>query len=132
MGEKDADVPAEARSAQGGQGVETATDRLRIILGQERLDVLASSRVLVLGLGGVGSNCVEALARGGVGELVLVDRDIVQPSNINRQAVAYHSTIGRAKTDVMEEIVHDINPDCRVTTVHRFLSKENLVPTLEA
>ena len=132
MGEKDADVPAEARSARNGQGVETATDRLRIILGQERLDVLASSRVLVLGLGGVGSNCVEALARGGVGELVLVDRDIVQPSNINRQAVAYHSTIGRAKTDVMEEIVHDINPDCRVTTVHRFLSKENLVPTLEA
>lgn len=132
MGEKDADVPAEARSAQGGQGVETATDRLRIILGQERLDVLASSRVLVLGLGGVGSNCVEALARGGVGELVLVDRDVVQPSNINRQAVAYHSTIGRAKTDVMEEIVHDINPDCRVTTVHQFLSKENLVPTLDA
>ena len=94
--------------------------------------MLASSRVLVLGLGGVGSNCVEALARGGVGELVLVDRDIVQPSNINRQAVAYHSTIGQAKTDVMERIVHDINPDCRVTTVHRFLSKENLVPTLEA
>lgn len=132
MGEKNADVPAGASSGGGAIEPETTTDRLRIILGQERLDVLASSRVLVLGLGGVGSNCVEALARGGVGELVLVDRDVVQPSNINRQAVAYHSTIGRAKTDVMEEIVHDINPACKVATVHQFLSKENLVPTLDA
>lgn len=62
-----------ATAAEAAPQVETATDRLRIILGQERLDTLARSRVLVLGLGGVGSNCVEALARGGVGELVLVD-----------------------------------------------------------
>lgn len=78
--------------AAGSQAVareETATDRLQIVLGREGLDRLRASTVMVLGLGGVGSNCVVALARGGVGGLVLVDRDVVGPSNINRQ-------IGRA------------------------------------
>ena len=71
-----------------------------------------------------------ALARGGVGSLVLVDRDVVAPSNINRQAVAYQSTVGQAKTEVMARIVADINPTCEVTTLRTFLSKESLVPAL--
>lgn len=106
--------------------------RLRLVLGEEGLTKLEAARVMVLGLGGVGSNCVEALARGGVGRLVLVDRDVVEASNINRQAVAYQSTIGQPKTEVMARIVADINPTCQVVTLHQFLSKADLVPTLSA
>lgn len=117
-------LPAEAQ--------ESPTDRLRIVMGDEALERVQNARVMILGIGGVGSNCAEALARGGVGELVLVDRDVVAPSNINRQAVAFHSTVGRPKTEVMAELIADINPECKLTLVHKFLSKENLVPTLAA
>lgn len=79
---------------------ETTKDRLRLILGEEGLARLDGACIMVIGLGGVGSNCVEALARGGVGNLVLLDRDVVAPSNVNCQAVAYASTIGRPKADV--------------------------------
>ena len=73
---------------------ETPTSRIELVMGKGAVRRLANSHVVVLGLGGVGSNCAEALARGGVGSLVLVDRDVVEPSNINRQAVAYTSTVG--------------------------------------
>jgi tRNA A37 threonylcarbamoyladenosine dehydratase len=63
---------------------------------------------MVLGVGGVGSHCIEALARSGVGKLILVDNDTVSLTNINRQAIAFHSTIGKYKTKVMEEIIKDI------------------------
>ncbi len=112
--------------------VETAEDRLLLIMGDEALARLRTATVMVLGVGGVGSNCIEALARGGVGQLVIVDRDVVAPSNINRQAVAYQSTIGQPKVDVMKRIIHDINPNCTVTTCHTFLAKDDLVQTLEA
>lgn len=105
---------------------ESPTDRLKIILGDDGLRRLEESTVMVLGLGGVGSNCAEALARGGVGGLVLVDRDVVGPSNINRQAVAWQSTVGRPKTDVMREMVADINPQCRVTCLHAFIERERV------
>ena len=106
--------------------METINDRLLLILGEERLARLAQARVMVLGLGGVGSSCAEALARGGVGSLVLVDRDVVAPSNINRQALAFQSTIGRPKADVMAEMVRDINPSCEVTAVHAFVDKDRV------
>lgn len=106
--------------------METAIDRLRLILGDENLSKIQAARVMVIGLGGVGSSCAEALARGGVGALVLIDRDIVMPSNINRQALAFHSTLGRPKTDVMEHIVLDINPECKVSTLQAFLSKDHI------
>ncbi len=112
--------------------METINDRLLLILGQERLERLAQARVMVLGLGGVGSSCAEALARGGVGSLVLVDRDIVAPSNINRQALAFQSTIGRPKADVMAEMVRDINPSCEVTAVHAFVDKDRVPDQLGA
>lgn len=115
-----------------GDTEETALDRLRLVMGTEALARVQAARVMVLGLGGVGSSCTEALARGGVGELVLVDRDVVAPSNINRQAVAYNSTIGQPKTEVMARIVSDINPSCHLTLHQRFLSKENLAETLSA
>mgnify|MGYP000858635808 CR=1 FL=1 len=75
--------------------METMKDRLRIILGDERLARLEGACVLVFGCGGVGSSCVEALARGGVGTLLIVDKDVVAPSNINRQAIAFESTVGQ-------------------------------------
>lgn len=106
--------------------------RLRLILGDDGLTRLAGATVMVVGLGGVGSACAEALARGGVGTLILVDRDVVEASNINRQAVAYVSTIGRVKAEVMAEKVADINPDATVHSQQVFLTRENLAATLEA
>lgn len=100
--------------------------RLRLMLGDEVLERLEGATVMVLGLGGVGSACAEALARGGVGSLILLDRDTVEESNINRQAVAYMSTLGRIKAEVMEEKVADINPDCRVFAEQIYLTKENI------
>lgn len=84
---------------------ETRDTKLEIIMGREALDKLANSTVLVLGCGGVGSNCCEALARGGIGHFVILDKDIIAPSNINRQAIAFHSTIGKRKIDVMEAMM---------------------------
>lgn len=105
---------------------DSATSRLERIMGREGLERLAASSVMVLGLGGVGSNCVEALARGGVGKLVLVDRDEVEISNINRQAIAFYSTIGRRKVDVMRTMIADINPDAVVVTRDMLVLPENL------
>ncbi|MBC2681011.1 tRNA threonylcarbamoyladenosine dehydratase [Corynebacterium anserum] len=105
--------------------------RLRLLLKDDGLDKLASSTVMVLGLGGVGSACAEALARGGVGNLIVVDRDTVEESNINRQAVAYMSTLGQPKAEVMERIIADINPDCQVTAAQMYLTKEDVGTVLE-
>ncbi len=112
--------------------METATDRLRLILGDEGLERLGQATVMVLGLGGVGSACAEALARGGVGHLVLVDRDVVMPSNINRQALAFQSTVGRPKAEVMRQMVADINPACDVTAVQAFIDKDRVAGQLGA
>lgn len=112
--------------------METATDRLRLILGDEGLARLAGACVMVLGLGGVGSACAEALARGGVGNLVLVDRDVVTPSNINRQALAFRSTVGRPKAEVMTQMVADINPECTVTPLQAFIDKDRVAEQLGA
>ena len=96
------------------EGGEDSKSRLRRMIGDAGVACLDGACVAVFGIGGVGSNCAEALVRGGVGSLVLVDRDVVSRSNINRQAVAFMSTVGRAKVDVMAEMARDINPDVRV------------------
>ncbi|MEG0324674.1 MAG: tRNA threonylcarbamoyladenosine dehydratase, partial [Raoultibacter sp.] len=111
---------------------QSATSKLELILGSEGVAQLASSTVMVLGLGGVGSNCVEALARGGVGRLIVVDHDVVQESNINRQAIAYRSTIGKKKAEVMRCMIADINPDAEVIALDMFVLKENLAGLIEA
>ena len=81
---------------------------------------------MVLGVGGVGAHCIAALARSGVGRLILVDNDKVSLTNINRQSIAYHSTIGRYKTEVMKERIADICPETQVTTHETFILPENL------
>ena len=90
--------------------------RTALLIGDEGIEKLGRCRIAVFGLGGVGSYVVEALARSGVGALDLIDSDRVAPSNINRQIIALHSTIGRLKTEVTQERVLDINPDCVVKT----------------
>ncbi len=105
---------------------ESATAKLEVILGSEGLNRLRRSKVVVFGLGGVGSNCAEALARGGVGNLLIVDHDSVQKSNINRQAIAFNSTLGRPKVEVMSRMIADINPLIRVDAHEFFLLRENI------
>ncbi len=105
--------------------------RLLRIMGPDALERLATSTVMVLGVGGVGSNCIEALARGGVGNLVIVDRDVVQESNINRQAIAFRSTLGRPKVDVMRAMVADINPRARVVPLQHFVTAHNTAALLD-
>lgn len=89
--------------------------RSEMLLGEEAIAKLAAAHVAVFGLGGVGSYCAEALARGGVGHLTIVDDDVIAESNINRQLYALTSTVGQAKTDVAAARIADINPDCIVT-----------------
>ena len=84
--------------------------RTALLLGEEALKKLESCRVAVFGVGGVGGHCVEALARSGVGALDLIDSDTVSLSNLNRQIIALHSTLGQYKVDVASERIHDINP----------------------
>lgn len=92
--------------------------RTQQLIGKDALDKLKNSRVAVFGIGGVGSYVVEALARSGVGQLDLIDNDTVAESNLNRQLVALHSTLGKPKVEVAKERVNDINPDIRVN-VHQ-------------
>ena len=103
--------------------------RLERIMGREGLERLTTSTVMVLGVGGVGSNCIEALARGGVGRLVIVDHDVVQESNINRQAIAFRSTLGLPKVEAMRRMIADINPDAQVEALQRFVLAQD-VPAL--
>ena len=88
--------------------------RTAMLLGEEAVQKLQESCVAVFGLGGVGSYCVEALARSGVGKLILIDHDTVAESNLNRQLFALHDTIGRKKTEAARERIRQINPDCIV------------------
>lgn len=99
--------------------------RTAALIGEEGLHRLASARVAVFGIGGVGGHLAEALARAGVGHIHLIDRDTVSLSNINRQAVALHSTVGRPKAEVMAERIKDINPDCYVESSVCFYLPEN-------
>lgn len=98
--------------------------RTALLLGQEAMERLSRSRVAVFGVGGVGGYVCEALARSGVGALDLIDKDQVALSNINRQIIATHKTVGRDKTDVMRERILDINPDAEVRVYPCFFLPE--------
>lgn len=98
--------------------------RTAFLLGEEGVEKLKKSRVAIFGIGGVGGYVAEALARSGVGALDLIDKDVVSVSNINRQIIALHSTVGRKKTEVMAERVKDINPAIDVRTYDVFYLPE--------
>jgi tRNA A37 threonylcarbamoyladenosine dehydratase len=99
--------------------------RTEILLGQEGLAKLAESHILVAGLGGVGGICAESLCRAGVGELTIVDFDIVEKTDLNRQIIALNSTLNRKKTDVLFSRLKDINPDLEINLINQFID-ENL------
>lgn len=100
--------------------------RTELLIGAEGLENLRNATVMVLGVGGVGSHCIEALARSGVGRLILVDNDKVSQTNINRQSIAYQSTVGEYKTKLMKDRIYDINPVADVVTYETFVLPENL------
>lgn len=95
-----------------------------MLLGEEAMEKLAAANVAVFGVGGVGGFAVQALARAGVGKIELIDSDTVALSNINRQIVAFHSTIGQYKTEVMKRMIEDINPLAEVTERRIFFLPE--------
>ncbi|MGN0374014.1 MAG: ThiF family adenylyltransferase [Butyrivibrio sp.] len=99
--------------------------RTELLIGFEGITALSQCRVAVFGIGGVGGHVIEALARSGVGELDIIDNDKVSLTNLNRQIIALHSTLGRDKADVMEERILDINPECKVHKHKCFFLPEN-------
>jgi len=99
--------------------------RTELLLGQEAITKLEHSRVAVFGLGGVGGYVAEALARSGIGALDLIDNDVIAPSNLNRQILATHTTIGQAKVDVAAARIAEIYPDCKVRKYQTFYLPEN-------
>lgn len=101
-------------------------ERTVLLLGENAVEKLASSTVVVVGVGGVGAAAAEMLARAGVGHLVLIDNDCVGESNINRQLPALHSTVGKAKTEVLSERLMDINPNLVVETLAEYVSEDNM------
>ena len=98
-------------------------ERTAMLVGQEGIDRLQRAHVAVFGIGGVGGHCTDALARAGVGTLTIVDHDTVSASNLNRQIIAFRSTIGRRKTEVMQERLLDINPALTVHALPVFVDR---------
>ena len=105
--------------------------RTRLLLGDEKMERLRDARVLVVGLGGVGAYAAEMLCRAGVGHLTLVDADTVQPTNLNRQLPALHSTLGRSKAEVLAERFRDINPEVELNVLPVFLKDEQIPELLD-
>jgi len=99
-------------------------ERSELLLGSEAMEILQNSRVAVFGVGGVGGFAVEALARSGVGTIDLIDSDTVSTTNLNRQIIALHSTVGRYKTEIAAERIHDIDPDITVNVHNCFFMPE--------
>ena len=100
--------------------------RLEMLIGKDNLNILKNKSVLILGVGGVGGYVAEALARSNIGTLILVDYDIVDVTNINRQIIALESTIGKKKVDVLEERIKDINSGCKIIKINKFIDLNNL------
>ena len=99
--------------------------RNEILIGKEKQNIIANKTVAIFGIGGVGSYVVESLARCGIKELIIIDSDTISVSNINRQIIALHSTIGKYKVDVMKERVLDINPNIKISTYKTFIENGN-------
>ncbi|MEA3292129.1 MAG: tRNA threonylcarbamoyladenosine dehydratase [Pseudomonadota bacterium] len=111
--------------------VQDIHERTRIVIGDEGLHRLAAIHVLIVGLGGVGGFAAEALGRAGIGRLTIVDHDTIHPSNINRQLVALHSTLGASKAELMAERLRDINPQATLRVDTSFLRPETVFELLD-
>lgn len=106
-------------------------ERLNLIYNDQQLKTIKNSTIMIIGLGGVGSATAISLARSGVGRIILIDYDIVEKSNINRQLMAFHSTIGLLKIDILEKMILDINPLCKVTKIKKQILTADVKDLLE-
>ena len=107
-------------------------ERTELLLGEEKLNMLRNANVLVVGVGGVGAYAAEMIVRAGVGRMTIADADKVSESNINRQLVALHSTVGREKCDILAERLKDINPELQLTVVNRFIKDDETDALLDS
>ncbi|MBR5206756.1 MAG: tRNA threonylcarbamoyladenosine dehydratase [Alistipes sp.] len=107
-------------------------ERTELLLGNEKLNILRRAHVLVVGVGGVGAYAAEMIARAGVGELTIADADVVGLSNINRQLVALHSTVGQQKCDILAARLRDINPELKLHIVNRFIKDDQTDELLDS
>ncbi len=98
--------------------------RTELLLGQKTLQTLKHQHILVVGVGGVGAYAAEMLCRAGIGQLTIVDADTVQPSNINRQLIALHSTVNKSKVEILKHRLLDINPQLKITALQQFICDE--------
>jgi tRNA threonylcarbamoyladenosine dehydratase len=101
-------------------------ERTQLLLGETKLKILHESHVLIAGIGGVGGYAAEQLCRAGIGKLTLIDSDIVQPSNRNRQIIALTSSEGKLKTEILQQRLIDINPDLKIKVITEYLTEENI------
>ena len=108
------------------------TDRTALLLGEDKMERLARSHVLVVGVGGVGAYAADMICRAGVGEMTIVDADIINVTNINRQLPAMHSTLGQSKVEVMAQRLRDVNPDIKLHVLEIYLTEEGVFPLLAA
>lgn len=106
-------------------------ERCRMLVGEQGCERLAASAVAVAGLGGVGGYAAEMVVRAGVGRIVIIDSDVVSPTNKNRQLLALDSTMGKFKCDVMERRLKDINPEVEIVSIKQYLDEEN-IPSIMA
>ena len=107
-------------------------ERTSLLLGEHKLQLLQQANILVVGLGGVGAYAAEMIARAGVSRMTIADADTVSESNINRQLIAMHSTIGRQKAELVAERLRDINPDIELTIVNRFIKDDETDALLDS
>jgi tRNA A37 threonylcarbamoyladenosine dehydratase len=107
-------------------------ERSELLLGKEGLERLKKANILVVGVGGVGAYAAEMLVRAGVGAMTIADSDSVSESNINRQLIALHSTVGRVKTEVLAERLKDINPELNLTIVSEYIKDEKTDEILDS
>ena len=105
-------------------------DRLKLLIGN-KLDDLKNKSILIVGIGGVGGYALEAIVRSGISNIIIVDNDVVDITNLNRQIISLHSNIGKCKVDVAKERVLDINPECNIQTYKTYLTKENTIELFE-
>jgi len=101
-------------------------ERLSLLIGEDNLNKIKEKTILVVGVGGVGGYTVTSLVRSGIENIIIIDYDIIDITNINRQIIAYHSTIGKKKVDVLYDMLLDINPNVKITKYDMFLSEENI------
>lgn len=107
-------------------------ERTELLLGEEKLTLLRNANVLVVGLGGVGAYAAEMIARAGVGKMTIADADTVSKSNINRQLIALHSTIGQEKSELMAQRLRDINPEIELQVINRFIKDDETDALLDS